>query len=145
MPATILRPAGFMEDFVSPARFFQHGSLTVPWHDDLVMQLIAVDDIGACTARAFAGPDTFLGRAVEITGDRLTAAQIADALSAAAGRRVPHARVPLSALWAHNPAAAKVFAWANEIFYDSEVQAGLMDFGTWLDRSGRARLMAQLA
>jgi uncharacterized protein YbjT (DUF2867 family) len=45
VPTTILRPAGFMEDFTSPTRFFQNGSLNVPWHDDLVMQLIAIDDI----------------------------------------------------------------------------------------------------
>jgi uncharacterized protein YbjT (DUF2867 family) len=54
VPATILRPAGFMEDFTSPARFFQNGSLRVPWRDDLVMQLIAIDDIGAFAALAFA-------------------------------------------------------------------------------------------
>ena len=30
VPATVLRPAGFMEDFTSPARFFQHGSGTRP-------------------------------------------------------------------------------------------------------------------
>lgn len=90
VPVTILRPAGFMEDFTSPARFFQHGSLNVPWHDDLVMQFIAIDDTGAFAALAFADPDTYLGRAMEITGDRLTAPQIADALSTAAGRPVPH-------------------------------------------------------
>ena len=73
VPATILRPAGFMEDFTSPARFFQNGSLNVPWHDDLVMQLIAIDDIGAFAALAFADPDYYLGKAIEITGDRLTA------------------------------------------------------------------------
>lgn len=46
LPATILRPAGFMEDFTSPTRFFQNGSLNVPWRDDLAIQLIAIDDIG---------------------------------------------------------------------------------------------------
>jgi uncharacterized protein YbjT (DUF2867 family) len=56
VPATILRPAGFMEDFTSPDRFFQNGSLNVPWHDDLIVQLIAIDDIGAFTALAFADP-----------------------------------------------------------------------------------------
>jgi NAD(P)-dependent dehydrogenase (short-subunit alcohol dehydrogenase family) len=32
-------------------RFFQNGSLNVPWRDDLVMQLIAIDDIGAFAER----------------------------------------------------------------------------------------------
>jgi nucleoside-diphosphate-sugar epimerase len=40
VPMTILRPGGFMEDFTNPARFFQNGSLNVPWHDELVMNLL---------------------------------------------------------------------------------------------------------
>lgn len=150
VPATILRPAGFMEDFTSPARFFQNGSLNVPWHDDLVMQLVAIDDIGAFAALAFAEPDVYLGKAMEITGDGLTAPQIADALSTAAGRQVPHTEIPLKTLWEHNPEVAKVFTWANETYYDTDVaplreaHATLMDFSTWLDRSGKTRLLAQL-
>jgi uncharacterized protein YbjT (DUF2867 family) len=150
VPATILRPAGFMEDFTSPARFFQNGSLNVPWRDDLVMQLIAIDDIGAFAALAFAEPDIYLDQVMEITGDRLTAPQIADALSTAAGRQIPRSQIPLQVLWEHNPEVAKVFTWANETYYDSDLtslrnaHAGLMDFSTWLDRSGGARLLAQL-
>ncbi|NJP91016.1 NmrA/HSCARG family protein [Nonomuraea sp. FMUSA5-5] len=150
VPATILRPAGFMEDFTSAARFFQNGSLNVPWRDDLVMQLIAIEDTGAFAALAFAEPDVYLGRALEITGDRLTAPQIAEALSAAAGRGVPHTRVPLEVLWEHAPEVAKVFTWADETYYDTdlaplrEAHAGLMDFATWLNRSGKARLLAQM-
>jgi uncharacterized protein YbjT (DUF2867 family) len=150
LPATILRPAGFMEDFVSPARFFQDGSLNVPWHDDLVMQLIAIDDTGAFAALAFAEPGNYLGTALEITGDRLTAPQIAEALSTAAGRPIPHTQVPLDVLWEQVPEAAKVFTWANERYFDTDLgplrkaYPGLMDFGRWLSRTGRARLLSQL-
>lgn len=150
IPATILRPAGFMEDFTSPARFFQNGSLNVPWRDDLVMQLIAIDDTGAFAALAFADPDTYLGKAIEITGDRLTAPEIAEALSAAAGVPVPHSQIPVDLLWQHDPEVAKVFTWADATYYDSdlaplrEAHPGVMDFATWLDHSGRARLMTQL-
>jgi len=150
MPATILRPAGFMEDFTSPARFFQAGSLNVPWHDDLVMQLIAIDDIGAFTALAFAEPDSYVGRAMEITGDRLTAPQIAGALSTAAGRQIPRTQIPLEVLWQQNPEVAKVFAWANETYYETDLtplrnaHVTLMDFSTWLARMGKTRLLAQL-
>ena len=150
LAATILRPAGFMEDFTSPARFFQNGSLNVPWHDERVVQLIAIDDIGAFAALAFASPDGYLGKAMEITGDRLTAPQVAAALSTAAGRPVPHTQVPLEALWERAPEAAKVFTWANERYYDTDLaplrqtHPGLMDFSTWLSRSGKARLLAHL-
>ena len=150
VPATILRPAGFMEDFTSPARFFQNGSLNVPWHDDLIVQLIAIDDIGAFAALAFADPGHYLGQAVEITGDRLTAPQIADALSAAAGRPIPHTQIPLETLREHAPEAAKVFTWANERYFDTDLtplrhaHPGLMDFAVWLNRTGQAGLLAQL-
>ena len=150
VPATILRPAGFMEDFTSPARFFQNGSLNVPWHDDLIVQLIAIDDIGAFAALAFADPGHYLGQAVEITGDRLTAPQIADALSAAAGRPIPHTQIPLETLREHAPEAAKVFTWANERYFDTDLtplrhaHPGLADFTVWLNRTGQARLLAQL-
>jgi uncharacterized protein YbjT (DUF2867 family) len=150
VPATILRPAGFMEDFTSPARFFQNGSLTVPWHGDLVMQLIAIDDTGAFAALAFAEPDAYLDTTTEITGDRLTAPQIADAMSTATGRWIRHAQIPLEAFWGHNAEVAKVFAWANETYYDTDLtplrtaHPGLLDFSTWLDRSGKALLLTQL-
>ncbi|MDQ0791600.1 NmrA/HSCARG family protein [Streptomyces sp. B1I3] len=150
IPATILRPAGFMEDFTSPARFLRNGSLNVPWHDGLVMQLIAIDDTGAFAALAFADPDAYLGRAIEITGDRLTTPQIAEALSAAAGRPVPHTQIPLDILSQHDPDVAKVFTWAHATFYDSDLaplrraHPGVMDFRTWLNRFGKARLATQL-
>ncbi|MFF3671367.1 NmrA/HSCARG family protein [Microtetraspora malaysiensis] len=150
VPATILRPAVFMEDFTSPARFFQNGSLTVPWRDDLAMHLIAIDDVGAFAALAFADPDTHVGQAMEIAGDRLTTPQIADALGTATGRPIPHSRVPLDIVWEHNPEVAKVYTWADEAYFDSDpasarmAHSGLMDFGTWLDRSGRARFLAQV-
>jgi nucleoside-diphosphate-sugar epimerase len=114
------------------------------------MQLIAIDDIGAFAALAFAQPEEYLGRAMEITGDKLTTPQIAGALSTAAGRPVPHTQIPLEVLWEHSPAAAKVFTCANETYFDTDLAplreafADLMDFDTWLERSGRARLLAQL-
>ena len=47
-------------------------------------------------------------------------------------------------------AAAKVYTWANETYFDTDLAplreafGDLMDFDTWLERSGRARLLAQL-
>ena len=95
LPVTILRPAGFMEDFVSPARFFQNGSLNVPWRDDLIMQLIAIDDTGAFAALAFADPGELSGRC---PGDhRRPADRPADRRRAEHGRRPADTAHPGSA------------------------------------------------
>jgi hypothetical protein len=43
-----------------------------------------------------------------------------------------------------------VFTWANERYFDTDLallrraHPGLMDFHAWLNRSGKARLLAQL-
>ena len=150
VPATVLRPAAFMEDFTKPERFLQNGTVTVPWGDDLAMQLIAIDDTGAMAALVFTDPETYVGRSLEITGDRLTTPEIAAALSEAAGRPIPHKRVPHEVLWDHNPEVAKVYTWANATYYDADPAAvralhpGLMDFRNWLERSGRDLLTARL-
>ena len=70
--------------------------------------------------------------------------------SAAAGRPIPHTQIPLETLREHAPEAAKVFTWANECYFDNELtprrhaHPGLMDFTVWLNRAGKARLLAQL-
>lgn len=87
---------------------------------------------------------------MEITGDRLTAPQIAAALGRVAGLPIPHTRVPLDELWKHVPEAAKVFTWVDERYFDTDVTPlrracpDLMDFATWLERSGGASLREQL-
>lgn len=150
VPLTLLRPGGFMEDFTSPARFFQNGSINVPWHDDLVMNLIAVDDIGVFASLAFADPATYVGATLELAGDRLRTPQIADAFSAATGRAIPHSRVSLELLWRRSPEAARVFTWANETYFETDpaglrsIYPDLMDLRVWLNRSGTARVLAQL-
>jgi hypothetical protein len=66
------------------------------------------------------------------------------------GRPIPHTQIPLETLWEHAPEAAKVFTWANERYFDTDltplrhVHPGLMDFTGWLNRTGKARLLAQL-
>ncbi|NUP51698.1 MAG: NmrA/HSCARG family protein [Catenulispora sp.] len=150
IPATILRPAGFMEDFTSPARFFQDGALNVPWRDDIAVNLIAIDDIGVSAAQVFAAPEAHVGRAIEISGDRRTAPEIAAAFSTASGRPVSHNRIPLDVLWQHSPEAAKVFEWVDACYYDSDPATirktfpALVDFETWLARSGRELLLGRL-
>ncbi|MET9793105.1 NmrA family NAD(P)-binding protein [Streptomyces canus] len=99
--------------------------------------VLFINDIGAFAALAFAQPATYLNRAVELAGDRLTAPQIAAALSRAAGRPVPYAQIPIDVLWEHAPEVAKVMGWANETFYAVDlapVQAAfpdVMDFASW--------------
>ena len=61
------------------------GPRTVCWRIALKpttsLQMIAVDDIGVFAALAFARPQEFIGKAIEIAGDSLTMPQVADAMT----------------------------------------------------------------
>jgi uncharacterized protein YbjT (DUF2867 family) len=151
LPATILRPAAYMEDLCSPYCGLQTGSLTLPYRAGLPVQLIAVDDIGVFAAVALSQPGRYIGRALDISGDALTPVQIAEALSRAAGFPIPcvpstmtfrDEAVPLSIVREQIPAAAAAFDWAEVEYYSTDIPAlrrihpELMDFPTWLATVG---------
>lgn len=146
VPATILRPAGFMEDFTTYRFGVPSGRLAVPFNADVVVQLIAVADIGAFAALAFAQPETYVGQVLNISGDAMTAPQIAEALGRAAGRPIPYVQIPIEILRQKSPEAASVFDWVNNEYYTTDIPAlralhpGLMTFENWLDAVGAARL-----
>ncbi|KAA2255477.1 NAD(P)H-binding protein [Solihabitans fulvus] len=146
VPATILRPAGFMEDVVSQRFGLHTGRFATAVDPGVRFQLIAVRDIGAFAALAFGSPTDYLGRAVEIAGDALTPGEIAAALSRAAGRDIPYAQVPMDVLREHSPGAATVFEWVNREYYTTDLAAlgaahpALTTFDTWLATDGKGRL-----
>jgi uncharacterized protein YbjT (DUF2867 family) len=74
LPATILRPVKFMENYYIPQVF--KGILSGKLFDSIKPgkkhQMIAVDDIGKYVADAFANPDTYLNKTIDIAGDELT-------------------------------------------------------------------------
>jgi uncharacterized protein YbjT (DUF2867 family) len=146
-PATILRPVSFMENYASPAFGVQTGSLATPLAPEVPEQMIAVDDIGAFVALAFADPARYLGHAVAIAGDQLTPPDTAEALSRAAGRHIPYVQIPVDAVREQSSDVADAVRFLNAHGgYGADIPAaralhpGLMTFDTWLRRRGRAKL-----
>lgn len=89
IPHTILRPVAFMDNYNWSRPFILSGTFSgIGLRADKSLQLIAAEDIGVFAALAFASPDKFLGRTLEIAGDELTEAQIAETFSRVIGRPV---------------------------------------------------------
>ncbi|WP_020575015.1 NmrA/HSCARG family protein [Actinopolymorpha alba] len=152
LPATILRPVSFMENYVHPLFGLRDGQLMTALRPGVRQELIAVDDIGAFAAFAFADPDRYRGRAIDIAGDELTGPQIADAISRATGRSVPYVQIPIDVLRQTSEEAARGYEALNakeESWVDvpalREEYPSLMDFETWLERTGAARIKELLA
>ena len=88
LPATILRPVFFMDNFRWQAAGIQAGKLVQGVKPTTRLQLIAVDDIGAFAALAFGAPDEWIGRTLEIAGDELTLVEVAEVFAERLGRPV---------------------------------------------------------
>ncbi|MFI7539117.1 NmrA/HSCARG family protein [Streptosporangium sp. NPDC049376] len=88
---TILKPATFMENLLGRSYMFgdwaEQGFVTA-FAKDTRLSLVAVPDIGAAAAAAFADPARFTGADVELAGDLLTMTEIAEILSGVLGRTV---------------------------------------------------------
>ena len=150
LPATILRPVSFMENYTG-GYYLHGGGLTTALEPHVPQQIIAVDDVGVFAALVLADPQQYVGQALEIAGDELTPVQIAAAIKKATGRSVPYLQLPLEVLRGLSPAAAIANEWLNERGYQADIPAvralhpGLLDFDTWLAKDGAAKISEYLA
>jgi uncharacterized protein YbjT (DUF2867 family) len=86
---TILRPVAFYENFNWQRVNILNGTFEgMGLRPEKERQLIAVEDIAAFAAIAFADPKKFAGRTIELAGDALTDMQIADTFAKVIGRPV---------------------------------------------------------
>ena len=146
LPATILRPVSFMENFATYNRpVLEDGELVVSlaMRPEIPRQLISVRDIGAFAAIAFGRPEEFLGRTLEIAGDALTPPQIAEAFHRACGLPARFRQTPIEQVRAFDAQLAQMFTFFNE--HPSKladlpalraVHPGLMRLETWVRTTG---------
>jgi uncharacterized protein YbjT (DUF2867 family) len=144
-----MRPVSFMENYADPGFGVQTGSLASAFRPDVAEQLIALDDIGAFVALAFSDPAEYVDKAIAIAGDALPPPQTAAALSRVTGRHVPYVQIPIEVVRAQSEDYADAVDFLNNKGgYGADIPAvrmlhpGLMDFGTWLDKHGKAKLAA---
>ncbi|WP_037838167.1 NmrA/HSCARG family protein [Streptomyces sp. NRRL S-337] len=150
LPATILRPVSFMENFTG-GYALQGGALATAIAPDTPQQIMAVDDVGFVTALAFSRPEDWIGRAVTLAADELTPVQIAAAIEKALGHPLPYVQIPIEAIRALSEDFAFAMEWLNERGYRADIPASrrihptAMDFRTWLRHTGAAQIAAFLA
>ena len=98
LPATMLRPAAFMENYyIDQVEIgILKGKLMDPIRADKPYQTIATDNIGALAALAFERPKEFIGLEPEIAGSELTNPQAAQVFSRVLGRPVKFQKLPMA-------------------------------------------------
>jgi uncharacterized protein YbjT (DUF2867 family) len=124
LPYTIFRPVAFMDNYNWSRPQITNGTFgAIGLRPDKGLQIIAVDDVGAFVALAFEHPEEYLGKTIELGGDELTEAQIAETFTKVIGRPVTLApRQPRPG----GPADAEMVAMYNFFNgkgYDADIPA----------------------
>ncbi|MFQ5992887.1 MAG: NmrA/HSCARG family protein [Nitrospiraceae bacterium] len=130
IPATILRPVWFMENFGTYFRPSPEGVLMLPLRPDTKLQMIAVQDIGEFGAAAFLRSSEFIGQAIDLAGDELTMPEVVTHLSRTMGRPIKFQQMPddqAEAVMGHD--FAVMFRWFNQVGYSVDIPALNKQYG----------------
>jgi uncharacterized protein YbjT (DUF2867 family) len=131
LPTTVVRPVYFMQNVAFMlGEEVAAGRLPMPLDPDVTLALVDANDIGRVVATAIADPERFAGETIEIAGDDLTLAEMAEALTAATGHEVEPVYVDLEEYRGQaGDELADMYAWFNEVGYDIDREALAADYG----------------
>lgn len=96
--SAVIRPSAFMEILTLPGMGLDTGAFAFFMRPDQPMQFFAVEDIERIAAGIFADPAKFGLQTIEIVGDTVTGAELAEKFSRAAERPIIYQRFPNSLL-----------------------------------------------
>lgn len=143
LPATIVRPVFFMQNFETQREAIVNGTVDFPLGEGTSVQMVDVTDIGAFVATALANPDRYIGEAVELAGDEVTLERAAEILSTAIATDVEAEFVPIDV--AHEQMGEDLglmFEWITEYGYEAEIddlerdhEIGFTDFEAYVSES----------
>src|SRR5258708_30296377 len=125
LPATVIRPAAFMETYyIDQVEIgILKGKLVDPIRADKPYQTIATDDIGAFVALAFERPQEFIGKELEIAGSELTNPEAAKVFSRVLGKPIKFQKLPLPLIkFVLGKEFYLMFRWFNESGFKADIQ-----------------------
>jgi len=124
----IVRPVFYMENLLSPW-FLNGDTIYTALKPDTVLQMIAVQDIGKYSARAFTEADRLNGRAIDVAGDALTMPDAARLLSEGLGRPIKFVEIPIAEVRKNSEEIALMLEWFERVGYEADIPALEKEFG----------------
>jgi uncharacterized protein YbjT (DUF2867 family) len=120
---TVIAPVAFMENLFMPQTLegIRNGVYAIALPSDLVLQQIAVEDIGAFGAHVIGDPERFCCKRIEIASDEVTAGQTAEVLSRVLNRPIAAIQVPMDQIRAFSEDLALMFEWFIDTGYSIDI------------------------
>jgi uncharacterized protein YbjT (DUF2867 family) len=143
LPATILRPVGFMDALGVPAiqRGMYLGMFRANWGVSHRVQFVATYDIGWFAARALEEPERYAGRVIPLAGDELNVADIIGTFKTVIGHKPWVAPIPAFVAKMMMPKEfADMFRWVREKGFKADIAQvrqeypQLLTFAGWLKK-----------
>ena len=130
LPYTILAPVYFMENLISPFMLpgLQQGTLSMALPATRGLQQISVGDIASFTALVLENRDRFLGKRVNIAGDEVDGARVAEIVSQVSGHQIDYVEADIEELLTANQDLGKMFDWFNRVGYSADLPALRRDY-----------------
>ena len=132
LPVTVIRPVFFMENFKTwfkPVEADGKLTLNMAMKADTKLQMIAVDDIGAISAKIFDNPDKFIGKEIELAGDELTMPEVAELYETITGKKTEFVELPVSVIRTNSAEMADMFQWFIDKGYEADLKTQKDLFG----------------
>ena len=132
LPVTVIRPVFFMENFKTwfkPVEADGKLTLNMAMKADTKLQMIAVDDIGAISAKIFDNPDKFIGKEIELAGDELTMPEVAALYETNTGKKTEFVELPVSVIRTNSAEMADMFQWFMDKGYEADLKTQKDLFG----------------
>ncbi|WP_370962435.1 NmrA family NAD(P)-binding protein [Amycolatopsis sp. cg9] len=143
---TLLKPGFFMENFRPPSFLLPNGRLVTTIKPGTELALVAVADIGAAAAAAFAEPARFHRVELELASELMTMTDVAAVLSRALGVELTAPDMTAEeAVAAGAPAFAVRHEWQNEVGHPARPEFAralgipLTSFADWAAKHLTAR------
>ena len=139
LPATILRPVGFMDALGVPAvqRGIYLGMFRANWGVSHRVQFVATYDIGWFAARALEDPERYAGRVIPLAGDELNVADIIRTFKTVIGHKPWVAPIPAFAAKMMMPKEfADMFRWIREEGFEADIAQARQEYPQLLTFAG---------
>jgi uncharacterized protein YbjT (DUF2867 family) len=123
IPATILCPVFLMENWEMFGRdSILNGTLMQPLSPETKLQQVSVNDVGAFAAIAFANPNEWIGRDIDIAGDEATMTETAAIFSQIVGRPVNYVQLPWDKFQQFSGEELTImYRWLENVGYSADI------------------------